>query len=185
MQEFRSLGIREIIGSAAARCNQVHHVRTPYAVRMITTLLILHGLIAVALLGALSHQCASLWFAGRGGSSFAARYAAVNPQRFVRAVVVCFAADLILAALIYPSYRIDVRIPFEEMSLGWAVGLFELKEHAGGIGLGLLPAYAFLWRSDATPAQRGARIGITVLLAAIVWWDFLVGHVLNNIRGLA
>jgi hypothetical protein len=71
------------------------------------------------------------------------------------------------------------------MSLGWAVGLFELKEHAGGIGLGLLPAYAFLWRSDATPAQRGARIGITVLLAAIVWWDFLVGHVLNNIRGLA
>ena len=37
----------------------------------------------------------------------------------------------------------------------------------------------------ADPKHLGARIGITVLLAAIVWWDFLVGHVLNNIRGLA
>jgi hypothetical protein len=26
---------------------------------------------------------------------------------------------------------------------------------------------------------------ITLLLAAIAWFDFIVGHVLNNIRGLA
>jgi hypothetical protein len=28
------------------------------------------------------------------------------------------------------------------------------------------------------------RLAITAILGFIVWWDFLVGHVLNNIRGL-
>jgi hypothetical protein len=61
--------------------------------------------------------------------------------------------------LLYPSYRLDVRIPFEEMSLGWAVGSFELKEHAGGVALGMLPAYAFLWfRADDVALQRARTV---------------------------
>lgn len=157
---------------------------------LITTLLILHGLVGVALLGALTHQCAAEVFpsaraAARGDGSFVHRYASVAPRGFVIFVMSCFTLEILLAALIYPTYRLDVRIPFEEMALGWAVGLFEVKEHAGGIGLGLLPAYVFLWMSDASPQVRRARAAVTVLLAAIVWWDFLVGHVLNNIRGLA
>ncbi|MEY4357795.1 MAG: hypothetical protein RL469_1121 [Pseudomonadota bacterium] len=150
---------------------------------MIVTLLIVHGLVGVALLGALTHQCASFVRAGTR-NSFAGRYAAVAPRGFVAAVVFLYVAEIATAALLYPSYRLDVRVPFEEMSLGWAVGLFELKEHAGGIALGMLPAYAFLWsRADDATLQR-ARSLVTILLAAVVWFDFLVGHVLNNIRGL-
>jgi hypothetical protein len=90
-----------------------------------------------------------------------------------------------LGGLVYPSYRVDVRIPFEEMSLGWAIGLFELKEHFAGLGLALLPLYVLVWRPDSAATHRGERIAITLLLAFVVWWDFLVGHILNNLRGLA
>ena len=34
------------------------------------------------------------------------------------------------------------------------------------------------------PEQAAARRYLTWLLAFIVWWSFLVGHVLNNIKGL-
>jgi len=34
------------------------------------------------------------------------------------------------------------------------------------------------------PEQATARRYLTWLLAFIVWWSFLVGHVLNNIKGL-
>lgn len=152
----------------------------------ITLLLILHGLAGVALLGALTHQSVSVLATGRGArSSFFSRYLRVDPRAFTVTVVVLFALSVVLGAVIYPTYRVDVRIPFEEMALGWAIGLFEMKEHAGGIGLGLLPLYFVLWRGEFADSHRLDRKVITLLLAAMVWFDFIVGHVLNNIRGLA
>jgi hypothetical protein len=70
------------------------------------------------------------------------------------------------------------------MSLGWAIGLFELKEHFAGLGLALLPYYAYTWKPELATTLRADRLLITLILAFVVWWDFLVGHVLNNIRGL-
>jgi len=61
--------------------------------------------------------------------------------------------------------------------------LFELKEHFAGIGLMSLPFYAQSWRSPQTHPRD--RIMMSCLLAFIVWWDFIVGHILTNIRGLA
>lgn len=152
---------------------------------MVTFLLILHSLVGVALLGAITHQLVSLLRRGGARSdSFVARYAGVNQRVFTMAVVGLFAAQVALGALIYPRYRLDVRIPFEEMSLGWAVGVFELKEHFAGIGLAMLPFYAYTWSTAADIGRQPDRLGVTLLLAFIVWWDFLVGHVLNNIRGL-
>ena len=51
------------------------------------------------------------------------------------------------------------------------------------IGLGLLPAYWLSWRGPS-PDERGAtRLALVTLLAFIVWWSFLVGHVVNDIMG--
>jgi hypothetical protein len=163
-----------------------------YAIRraglyLITTLLIVHGLVGVALLGALTHQAVSaLRQPTKRTGSFVDRYTGVNQRTFTVTIVVLYLVGLTLGAVIYPSYRLNVRIPFEEMRLGWAVGLFELKEHFAGIGVGILPLYAYSWRLPAGDSsfERTRRI-LTALLAAIVWWDFLVGHVLNNIRGLS
>jgi hypothetical protein len=152
---------------------------------MTLSLLILHGLVGVALLGAITHQAvAMLRTPGARGTSFAARYSAVPHGGFTGAVALLFVVEVALGALIYPDYRLDVRIPFEEMALGWAVGLFEVKEHFGGIALGVLPLYAWLHRSGAAAARGADRTAVTLLLAFVVWFDFLTGHVLNNLRGL-
>ena len=153
---------------------------------MITALFILHGLVGVALLGAITHQLVSMYRRRTvRGPSFVDRYTGVNQRVFVVAVVVLYAAGVLLGALIYPTYRINVRIPFEEMFLFQAVGAFELKEHFAGIGIGLLPLYYWLWRPELADSHRRDRVIITSILAFIVWWDFIVGHILNNIRGLA
>ena len=152
---------------------------------MVTALLILHGLVGVALLGAITHQTVSVLRRRQTRSgSFLDRYTGVSQRTFTIAVLSLYPAGLIIGAVIYPAYRLNVRIPFEEMSLGWAVGLFELKEHFAGIGVALLPMYAYTWRSEASESHRRDRIALTLLLTFIVWWDFLIGHVLNNIRGL-
>lgn len=151
--------------------------------------LLLHGLIGVALLGAITHQAIALWrHPDRTGASAAAhglpaRYVRVTPTVFTRAVIVLFVTTAVLGAWLYPTYRLDVRVPLEEMRLSWAIGLFELKEHTGGIGLALLPVYAATWADDRAEAIQ-ARRGLTSLLAGMVWFCYLAGHVLNNIRGL-
>jgi hypothetical protein len=150
-----------------------------------TVLLILHGLVAVALLGAITHQMVSALRQRRAGNgSFFDRYTGVDQRTFTVAVVALYVTGLVLGAVIYPDYRLNVRIPFEQMSLGWAIGIFEMKEHFAGIGLCLLPAYAYAWRADNAASHHRDRIALTLILACIVWWDFLVGHILNNIRGL-
>jgi len=61
--------------------------------------------------------------------------------------------------------------------------VFDLKEHVATIGLGLLPIYWFFWKNVRDPEYDSARKWLTVVLAAMVWYNFLVGHILNNVRG--
>jgi hypothetical protein len=149
---------------------------------MITALLILHGLLAVALLGAITHQA---FATARPPTrrSFIARYRAVAASGYANAVVVLFIVTSIGGALLYPQYRLDIRPTLEDLDLRAANGVFEIKEHLAAIGLGLLPAYWFFWRQPLNADGLIARRYLTWLLAFIVWWNFLVGHVLNNIRG--
>lgn len=152
---------------------------------MTVALLICHSLIAVVLMGAITHQVVALGLESqRGEKSFFSRYSAVRAPSFSNAIVVLYVISFVLGSIIYPSYRLDVRPPLEEMRLGWAVGLFEMKEHFGGIGLAALPLYSHYWKdSDGRHPAPGAG-GVTLLLTFIIWFDFLSGHVLNNIRGL-
>jgi hypothetical protein len=76
-----------------------------------------------------------------------------------------------------------VRVVLEQLELWKANGAFELKEHFAAVGLGMLPAYWFYWRSPLAEEHARTRAVVTALLAFIVWWNFLAGHVLNNIRG--
>jgi hypothetical protein len=86
--------------------------------------------------------------------------------------------------VIYPIYRVSVRFVLEQSQLYAANGSFELKEHFVAVGLGMLPVYWYVWRQPLADAFARTRTVITGMLAFIVWWSFLVGHILNNIRGL-
>ena len=154
---------------------------------MIVALLIVHGLLAVALLGAVTHQALSvvtLAPATNGRWTFIDRVRGVDGAAYALPIVVLFALTAIGGALLYPQYRIDVRPALEDTQNVAANGVFEIKEHLVAIGLGLLPAYWLFWRRMHGPDTAAARRYLTWLLAFFVWWSFIVGHVLNNIRGL-
>ena len=152
---------------------------------MIVALLIVHGLLAVALLGAITHQALSVTPRRAAASlSFVGRFSSVDSNAYATAIVVLFVVTALGGGLLYPQYRLDVRTALEDMQMRSANGAFEIKEHLVAIGLGLLPTYWLFWRAPASAGLGGAKRYLTWLLAFVVWWSFLVGHVLNNIKGL-
>src|SRR5262245_38982475 len=151
---------------------------------MATALLIVHGLVAVALLGAITHQTLAICVPpGAKPHSFFGRFRAIPAASFANAIAALYLASALLGALVYLYFKIDIQ-PILERDRHWhAMGYFDLKEDFIVIGLGVLPAYWFCWRDAVDVQQPYARAILTVLLAFIVWWSFLVGHVINNIRG--
>ena len=152
---------------------------------MIVALLIFHGLLAVALLGALTHQAFSVAAAKSDKRSFFARFRNVNAAAYATPVVLLFVVTALGGGLLYPDYRVEVRPALEDLQMRAANGIFEIKEHLVAVGLGVLPGYWFFWRAPLAPEEATTRRYLTWLLAFLVWWAFLTGHVLNNIRGLA
>ncbi len=151
---------------------------------MSTALLILHELIAVALLGAITHQTLAAW-ATPGGrpQSFFARFRAVPAAEYANAVVVLYATAALLGAIVYLYFKVDIQPDLERDRRWHALGFFDLKEDFVAIGLGLLPAYWASWRRPMIGERSTTRAALTAVLAIIVWWGFLVGHVLNDIMG--
>ncbi len=150
---------------------------------MWTALLILHGLLAVALLGAITHQTLSVWLPVRKpAGSFAGRFRAVAGGSYVNAIIVFYVLTAILGGVIYTEYRLSIRVVVEQMEMWSENGAFELKEHFAAIGLALLPAYWYFWRLPSDAHAR-TRAVLTAMLAFIVWWNFLAGHIINNVRG--
>jgi hypothetical protein len=148
-----------------------------------TILVILHALSAVALIGALTHQALAVWWSARQPVHFVQRFRAVPPAVYANAIVVLYLITFALGGWLYPDYRLNIRVVLEQMELPMANGSFELKEHFAVMGLSMLPAYWYFWRAPADQSHARTRAFLTALLAFIVWWNFLVGHVLNNIRG--
>jgi hypothetical protein len=153
---------------------------------MITVLLLIHALLAVALLGAITHQALAVErpIPASATSSFVDRFRGVGAAHYANAIVALFVLTTVLGALLYPQYRIDVRPTLEDLQLRSANGVFEIKEHLAAIGLGLLPAYWYYWRQPLDAQSAATRRFLVWLLAFVVWFNFLVGHVLNNIKGL-
>lgn len=150
---------------------------------MITALLMFHMLVTVALIGAITHQALAVWWPVTAGpQSFFASFRAVRAGAYTNAVIVLYVLAVIAGGLLYPDYRIDVRTFLEAMRLKAANGAFEVKEHYAALGLGMLPVYWLYWRKTLME-HAGARKAITLILAFTVWWNFVVGHLLNNIRG--
>lgn len=151
-----------------------------------TILFTIHALLAVALLGALTHQAMSVLAPvrqGAGAGNFVSRFGAVQGAGYATAVCVLWIATFIFGAWIYTKYRIYVRIPVEQQGYWKTMGVFELKEHLAVIGLGGLPVYWFFWKNARNSEYDSARRWLTVSLAGMCWYMFLVGHIVNNVRG--
>src|SRR3954466_4973096 len=133
-----------------------------------TILIIVHGLCAVALLGAVTHQAMSVLKPvrqGAGPGGFITRFRSVQGAGYATAVCVLWIVTYFFGAWVYTKYRMYVRIPIEQAGFWKTQGVFELKEHLATIGLGLLPVYWFFWKNARNPEYDVARNGITLTLA--------------------
>ena len=149
-----------------------------------TIWLLVHLLFAVALLGALTHQVMAVALpVRRAAGGIVTRFRAVPAPGYATAVCVLWVLTFIVGSFIYTKYRIYVRIPIEQQGFFKTLGAFELKEHLTTIGLGLLPIYWYLWNDPRNTDYDSARKWLTLVLAAICWYAFLVGHIVNNVRG--
>src|SRR3984885_3986573 len=108
---------------------------------MATFLVILHGLLAVALLGSITHQAVAVVWPSRSKIGFANAYRAVSSRVYVNANIVLFIAVATIGGVVYPTYRVWIRTYLENARLFSAVGSFEVKEQFISIGLGLMPLY--------------------------------------------
>src|SRR5690349_409375 len=114
-----------------------------------TILFMTHALLAVALIGALTHQAAAVLAPPRAGTAggFVTHFRSVSGPRYATAVCVLWALTFIFGGWIYTRYRIDIRISFEQQGFWKTQGAFEVKEHLTTIGFGLLPIYWYLWKN--------------------------------------
>ena len=149
-----------------------------------TALLIVHSVMAVFLIGAITHQTLGVFWPRRPGQiDFVANARGIRPQLYVNAVIILYVTTFVLGSFLYPTYRVFVRPPLEDLRLLYAIGLFEVKENFAAIGLAMLPAYWYFWKQAQNyPTTRAA---ITAILFATIWYNFIAGHILNNVRGLA
>jgi len=151
-----------------------------------TIWLLVHLLLAVGLLGALTHQAVAVMMPVRqvaGAPGFVTRFRGVPAAGYATAVCIMWILTFIAGSYIYTKYRIYVRIPIEQAGHWKAQGFFDFKEHVASIGLVLLPVYWYFWKNAQNPEYDTARKAVTVYLAVACWFLFIVGHVLNNVRG--
>ncbi|CAN5478389.1 hypothetical protein BH10PSE12_BH10PSE12_34300 [soil metagenome] len=147
------------------------------------SLLIIHGLMAFALLGAVTHQAASLFWT-RGKRDFIESYASVRSQLFTNGIIILFLLTFTMGSWIYTNYRYTVRPVLEDLGYAGYVGIFEYKEHVLAVALCMLPAYWLLWKRVPLTEQTLARKALTLIVTLSVWIGFIGGHLVNNARGL-
>jgi hypothetical protein len=149
-----------------------------------TIWLLIHLILAVGLVGALTHQAMAVSLPVRQpAGGIVTRFRAVPAAGYATAVCVLWILTFILGSYIYTKYRIYVRIPLEQGHLYKTGGFFDFKEHVATLGLVLLPAYWYFWKNAQNHEYDTARRMLTVVLAAMGWFLFIVGHVVNNARG--
>lgn len=131
---------------------------------MTKTLLFLHWAGAVCALAVSIHLLVRLrtcWERGGAGAGRVKTHAVL--------LALLYATTLLLGALLYPAFRVDVRHAFLDAEHPRATGWFEIKEHAAA--LGLMPALALAILAARLPWQRpeGRRyLPLLTALAAFV-----------------
>jgi hypothetical protein len=149
-----------------------------------TIWLFVHLILAVGLLGALTHQAMAVALPVRqAAGGIVTRFRAVHASTYATAVCVLWVLTFLVGSFIYTSYRVNIRIPLEQGHYFKTGGFFDFKEHVATLGLVLLPAYWYFWKNAQNPEYDNARKGVTLVLAVMCWFLFIVGHVLNNTRG--
>jgi hypothetical protein len=147
-------------------------------------LLFIHFVLAVSLLAAVTLQAVTVLMPARQVAGHFVERSPVPAALYATLIIVLYVLQSLMGAWLDIKYRTYVRIPMEELKHWWTLGSFEFKEHVAAMGLGLLAAYWFFWREPHSMQHAVARKWLTVFLAMTVWYNFIIGHVANDFRGV-
>lgn len=146
-------------------------------------LLLIHGVAAAGLLGMVTHQSLSVLMTGNK-KSFVGSYVAVRSLLFTNTIIVTFLFNFLMGMWIYTRYRYTARPALEDLNLQAYVGAFEFKEHLLAIILFTLPAYWVFWNKVPLETHPQTRTILTLFVGCSIWIAYLVGHLVNNARGI-
>jgi hypothetical protein len=144
-------------------------------------LLLLHLIITLVLIGAMSHNLLIVIGYLRGK---------FNKRKlewlYVKVSLWAYAIVYVVGAVIYPAFRVYIRGECFDKQIPWATGLFEVKEHWGAMGLAFFFAYYFL-RKNFDPKEEKEKlfmyVPLCLLLNIIVWYKTIVGCFLTILKG--
>lgn len=150
---------------------------TPWA----WTLLMVHLLVAVFALGAVTHH----WWLLLSRKVPEARLA-----RYAKWMAIGYPLALLVGVLIYPSYNVLVRKPpigVLEATNRWAVGLFEIKEHLGTLALVMLPWLVLSARRYAqlSRIERVNYVLATWVFTVFVYYTFIIGGLVTAVESFS
>ncbi|OIP42008.1 MAG: hypothetical protein AUK47_05395 [Deltaproteobacteria bacterium CG2_30_63_29] len=135
-------------------------------------LLVLHGLVAIVLVGSTTHSGWLAVQALRGREAPLRRMAL-----YCRVGGVAYLITFTFGMLIYPVFRVAVRAALLDSQFPLATAFFETKEHWSAIGLALM-TYQFLTTrslADSAPEDRRFFLWSVVCLMVVVWASLLIG----------
>ncbi len=142
---------------------------------------VLHALTAIVLVGAATHH--ALVAIGYLRGVFKVRLARIYSATVALTWIVTF----VLGLLAYPAFRVTARALYMDRYESWASDLFDIKEHLAALGIPIVLGVFALSRVIEPKTDRGlARTYavMTVMVAAIVWFDVISGLVITMVKGV-
>ena len=145
-------------------------------------LLLLHAGAAIVLIGAATHHALQMRHYLRGDF----RRVALE-KTYAKVVSVAYVVTFLLGAMVYPSYRVQVRGLYLDRYAPAYSGLFDMKEVYASLTLTVavgLGALAFTLRPAESPALARVYALMSLLVCAVVWFDVIAGLLITSVRGL-
>ena len=145
-------------------------------------LLLLHAGAAIVLIGAATHHALQMRHYLRGNFQRQAL-----EKVYAKVVSVAYVITFVLGAMVYPSYRVQVRGLYLDRFAPAYAGLFDVKEVFASLTLTVavgLGALAFTLRPTESPALARVYAAMSLLVCAVVWLDVVAGILVTSVRGL-
>jgi len=151
---------------------------------VVKPLLFLHLVAAMVSLGSCLHFLLRLWRCVQSGGQYL-----LQVRLHARILAIAYVVVCVLGGLVYPTFRIRVRLEYLDAALPWATGLFEIKEL--GASLALLPAIG-VWmiarRYDPRDSEQAHALPLMVVCAgfvlAILIFNSWCGWYLGTLRSV-
>lgn len=141
--------------------------------------LILHAICAGVLTGVTTHLALTVRAARRGRPS--PRLLRLYPT----VALVAYGLLVAMGALLYPTYRVEVRAHWLDAHAPWAATLFDIKENFAVL---LGPLYLSAWRVTRPPGDRETPSWVLTAsaytIAVGVWINLIAGLVVVSVRSV-